>query len=35
MDLDRFSVTLPWMVPAGAMSFTPVPFPRSAAEARS
>jgi uncharacterized protein len=28
-------VALPWMVPAGAMSFTPVPFPRSAAEARA
>jgi uncharacterized protein len=25
-------VALPWVVPAGAMSFTPVPFPRSAAD---
>jgi uncharacterized protein len=30
----RFSVmTLPWMVPAGAMSFAPARFPRSVAEA--
>ena len=30
----RFSVTvLPWMVPAGAMSFSPTRFPRSLAEA--
>jgi uncharacterized protein YciI len=30
----RFSVTvLPWMVPAGAMSFSPTRFPRSVAEA--
>jgi uncharacterized protein YciI len=30
-----FTVTiLPWAVPAGAMSFTPVPFPHSTAEAR-
>ena len=26
-------VVLPWVVPAGALSFSPVPFPRSAAEA--
>ena len=32
----RFSVTIvPWMVPAGAMSFSPARFPRSAAEAAS
>jgi uncharacterized protein len=30
----RFSVkVLPWMVPAGAMSFSPTRFPRSAVEA--
>ncbi|WP_345611365.1 YciI family protein [Pseudonocardia adelaidensis] len=30
----RFSVTvLPWMVPAGAMTFTRTRFPRSVAEA--
>jgi uncharacterized protein YciI len=30
----RFSVTvLPWMVPAGAMTFAPARFPRSVAEA--
>lgn len=27
--------TLPWRVSAGAMSFAPVPFPRSAAEAQN
>jgi uncharacterized protein len=27
-------VALPWMVPAGAMTFTPTRFPRSRAEAR-
>jgi uncharacterized protein len=26
-------VVLPWKVPAGALSFSPVPFPRSAADA--
>jgi hypothetical protein len=26
-------VVLPWLVPAGALSFSPVPFPGSAAEA--
>jgi uncharacterized protein YciI len=31
----RFSITvIPWMVPAGAMSFSPTRFPRSIAEAR-
>jgi uncharacterized protein len=31
----KFSVlVLPWMVPAGAMSFSPTHFPRSASEAR-
>jgi len=31
----RFSVTvMPWMVPAGAMTFRPARFPHSAAEAR-
>lgn len=31
----RFSIkAIPWMVPAGAMSFSPTRFPRSIAEAR-
>ena len=34
--IGRFSVkVMPWMVPAGAMSFSPARFPRSIAEATS
>jgi uncharacterized protein len=34
--IGRFSVkVIPWMVPAGAMSFSPARFPRSIAEATS
>jgi uncharacterized protein YciI len=36
VQIGRFSVkVIPWMVPAGAMSFSPTRFPRSAAEAES
>ena len=36
VQMGRFSVkVLPWMVPAGAMSFSPTRFPRSLAEATS
>jgi uncharacterized protein YciI len=35
VQAGRFSVTLlPWMVPAGAMAFSPAHFPRSMAEAQ-
>ena len=34
VQAGRFSVhVMPWMVPAGAMSFTPTRFPRSIADA--
>ena len=36
VQAGRYSVkTIPWTVPAGAMSFTPTRFPRSIAEASS
>jgi uncharacterized protein YciI len=36
VQAGRYSVEImPWMVPAGAMSFTPTSFPRSIAEAGS
>jgi uncharacterized protein len=36
VQLGRFSVkVMPWMVPAGALSFSPARFPRSVAEATS
>jgi uncharacterized protein YciI len=36
VQAGRYSVkAMPWMVPAGAMSFTPTRFPRSLAEASS
>jgi uncharacterized protein len=36
VQAGRFSVeVIPWMVPAGAMSFAPTRFPRSIAEATS
>jgi uncharacterized protein YciI len=36
VQIGRFSVkVIPWMVPAGAMSFSPARFPRSVAEATS
>jgi uncharacterized protein YciI len=36
VQAGRYSVeVMPWMVPAGAMSFTPTRFPRSIAEASS
>jgi uncharacterized protein len=34
VQIGRFSVkVMPWMVPAGAMAFSPTRFPRSVAEA--
>jgi hypothetical protein len=36
VQVGRFSVkVIPWMVPAGAMTFSPTRFPRSVAEATS
>jgi hypothetical protein len=36
VQAGRYSVeVMPWMVPAGAMSFAPTRFPRSLAEANS
>ena len=36
VQIGRFSVkVIPWMVPAGAMSFSPTRFPRSVAEAEA
>jgi uncharacterized protein YciI len=36
VQIGRFSVeVIPWMIPAGAMSFAPTRFPRSIAESQS
>jgi uncharacterized protein len=36
VQAGKFAITvLPWMVPGGAVHFTPTVFPRSAAQARS